>query len=159
MSFQIVQRKRTLVAGLPVRSPRRPLGKLRDRDLERAWSAVLKQELGGPLASAYTDPAEEVGSYYTQTVGYQCDSLDRVTPGHIVSWVPAGMYAKFSSTGTFPAVVADLWEQIHDAESSGAIVRSFAGDFEFYPHAYAIDLYVSISLPDRVGALKDVGVQ
>ncbi|MDV2476460.1 AraC family transcriptional regulator [Rhodococcus zopfii] len=151
MSFQIVQRQRTLVAGLPVRSPRRPLGKLRDRELERAWSAVLKQELGGPLASAYTDHAVEVGSYYTQTVGYQCDSLDQVTPGHIVSWLPAGRYAKFSSTGTFPGILTDLWERIHAAESSGEIVRSFTGDFEFYPHAYGIELYIAIHLPEDSG--------
>ncbi|WP_072812216.1 effector binding domain-containing protein [Rhodococcus zopfii] len=151
MSFQIVQRQRTLVAGLPVRSPRRPLGKLRDRELERAWSAVLKQELGGPLASAYTDHAVEVGSYYTQTVGYQCDSLDQVTPGHIVSWLPAGRYAKFSSTGTFPGILTDLWERIHAAESSGEIVRSFTGDFEFYPHAYGIELYVAVHLPEDIG--------
>ncbi len=153
MSFQIVQRKRTLVAGLPVRSPRRPLGgKVRDRELERAWSAVLKQELGGPLASAYTDHAVEVGSYYTQIVGYQCDSLDQVTPGHIVSWLPAGKYAKFSSTGTFPPqILIDLWDRLHAAENSGEIVRAFTGDFEFYPHAYGIELYVAIRLPEDIG--------
>jgi predicted transcriptional regulator YdeE len=151
MSFQIVQRKRTLVAGLPVRSPRRPLGKVRDRELERAWSAVLKQELGGPLASAYTDHAVDVGSYYTQTVGYQCNSLDQVTPGHIVSWLPAGKYAKFSSTGTFPRILIDLWDRVHAAESAGQIVRSFTGDFEFYPHAYGIELYVSVLLPEDSG--------
>ena len=152
MSFQIVQRDRTLVAGLPVRSPRRALGKVRDRALERAWSAVLKQELGGPLASAYTDHAVDIDSYYTQTVGYQCESLDQVTEGHLVACLPAGTYAKFSSTGTVPGVFIDLWNQIRAAEEAGEIVRSFTGDFEFYPHAYRIDMYVAIRTTEKGGA-------
>ena len=53
--FEIVERDETWVAGLPVRSPKRALGELRDRDLEAAWASVLHQDLGGPLASAYTD--------------------------------------------------------------------------------------------------------
>ncbi|AHD23051.1 AraC family transcriptional regulator [Rhodococcus pyridinivorans SB3094] len=144
MSFEIVRREQTLVAGLPVRSPRRALGQVRDRALERAWHAVLKEKLGGPLASAYTDHAVEIGSYYTQTVGYRCESLDQVSEGHFVACVPAGTYAKFSSMGNFPQVVSDLWEQVGEAEASGAIQRSFVGDFESYPNAFSIDLYVSV---------------
>jgi hypothetical protein len=52
MQFEIVERDETWVAGLPVRSPKRALGELRDRDLEAAWGAVLHQELGGPLQYA-----------------------------------------------------------------------------------------------------------
>jgi hypothetical protein len=75
MQFEIVERDETWVAGLPVRSPKRALGELRDRDLEAAWAAVLHQELGGPLASAYTDYTGELGTYNTQIVGYQCSSF------------------------------------------------------------------------------------
>ncbi|WP_432677985.1 GyrI-like domain-containing protein [Rhodococcus pyridinivorans] len=144
MSFEIVRCEQTLVAGLPVRSPLRAIGQARDRALERAWHAVLKDQLGGPLASAYTDHAVEIGSYYTQTVGYRCESLDQVTEGHFVACVPAGTYAKFSSLGNFPEVVSNLWEQVREAEDTGAIDRSFVGDFELYPNAFRIDLYVSV---------------
>ncbi|WP_241385389.1 GyrI-like domain-containing protein [Rhodococcus sp. CH91] len=157
MSFVIVRRERTLVAGLPVRSPKRAVGRLRDPALERAWHAVLNDELGGPLASAYTDHAEEIGAYYTQTVGYECTSLDEVTDGHFVAWLPAGSYAKFSSTGDFPEVVAELWSQVHDAEESGSIVRSFVGDFEFYPNAFRIDLYVSVLETDSAPETDKAG--
>ncbi|MEE2031647.1 GyrI-like domain-containing protein [Rhodococcus chondri] len=152
MPFEIVHRKQTLVAGLPVRSPKRALGRPRDPGLERAWSAVLKEELGGPLASAYTDHAVDIGSYYTQTVGYQCESLDQVTEGHFVACVPAGTYAKFSSTGNFPEVVTDLWDQVREAEGSSRIVRSFVGDFEYYPNAFRIDLYVSVLASEKADA-------
>ncbi len=145
MAFCIVEREETLVAGLPVRSPRRALGKLRDPHLERAWSAVLKGEAGGPLASTYTDHAEDIGSYYTQTVGYCCRTLDEVHPGYVVSRLPSGTYAKFSAVGShFPDVFSELWRQIWAAESRGEIVRAFTGDFECYPHAYCIELYISI---------------
>lgn len=149
MSFCVVEREEILVAGLPVRSPRRALGKLRDPHLERAWSAVLKQETVGALASTYTDHAEEIGSYYTQTVGYCCRSLDDVRPGYVVSRLPSGTYAKFTSVGShFPDVFTDLWRQIWEAEGRGQIERTFTGDFEYYPHAYCIELYVSITVPE-----------
>lgn len=145
MSFRIVDRAETLVAGLPVRSPRRALGQPIDPRLGRAWSAVLKGDVVGPFASTYTDHAEDVGSYYTQTVGFCCDSLDTVPPGYVVSRLPAGKYAKFSVVGDgFTDIFADLWQQIWAAERDGLIERSFTGDFECYPHAFGIDLYIAI---------------
>ncbi|NUS43849.1 MAG: effector binding domain-containing protein [Mycobacteriaceae bacterium] len=144
MQFQIVEREETWVAGLPVRSPRRALGQLRDQALEAAWNAVLNQDLNGPLASAYTDYSADLNTYNTQIVGYQCGSFDEVTRGHIVARLPAGTYAKFSSMGEFPAVMKDLWTQIDYAEEHKKIVRTFRGDFECYPHAYKIDLYLSV---------------
>ena len=145
MQFQIVERDETWVAGLPVRSPKRALGKLRDLALEEAWSAVLKQEISGPLASIYTDFAPDLFTYNTQIVGYQCSSLEDVTRGHIVARIPKARYAKFSALGEFPSVMTDLWTQINYAEEHNQLVRSFVGDFECYPHAYKIDMYISIT--------------
>ncbi|MBJ8344077.1 GyrI-like domain-containing protein [Antrihabitans sp. YC2-6] len=147
MQFQIVERGETWVAGLPVRSPKRALGKLRDQALEEAWSAVLKQDFAGPLASIYTDFSPDLETYNTQIVGYECSSLDAVTRGHLVARVPRGHYARFSAIGQFPKVMADLWTQINYAEEHNEIKRTFAGDFECYPHAYKIDLYLSIERP------------
>ncbi|GAB4589072.1 GyrI-like domain-containing protein [Nocardia sp. IFM 10818] len=147
MQFEIVERDETWVAGLPVRSPKRALGELRDHDLEVAWAAVLHQELGGPLASAYTDYAAELGTYNTQIVGYQCASFDAVTRGHVVARLPRGTYARFSSVGNFPQVMTDLWTQIAFAEEHKQIKRTYTGDFETYPHAYKIDLYLAVEAP------------
>ncbi|MFC7448800.1 GyrI-like domain-containing protein [Rhodococcus daqingensis] len=142
--IEFVELGETFVAGLPVRSPKRPLGDLRDRNVERAWSSVLQEDLPGPLASIYTDHAPENDSYYTQVVGYQCSGIDQVLRGHVLARVPPGRYARFVSLGEFPDVVADLWEQIHGAEGSGRISRTFTGDFEVYPNAFRIELYVSV---------------
>ncbi|MFG1791981.1 GyrI-like domain-containing protein [Nocardia sp. NPDC049149] len=144
MQFDIVERDETWVAGLPVRSPKRALGELRDHDLEAAWAAVLHQELGGPLASAYTDYTGELGTYNTQIVGYQCASFGNVTRGHLVARLPRGTYARFASVGNFPQVMTDLWTQIAYAEEHNQIKRTYTGDFECYPHAYKIELYLAV---------------
>lgn len=144
MQFDIVERDETWVAGLPVRSPKRALGELRDNDLERAWASVLHHELGGPLASAYTDYSAELGTYNTQIVGYRCSSFEEVTRGHLVARLPRGTYARFSSIGNFPEIMTGLWAQITYAEERNQIKRTYTGDFEYYPHAYRIDLYLAV---------------
>jgi len=144
MAFEIVDLEETWVAGLPVRSPKRALGRLNDPALDQAWSSVLKQDIGGPLASVYTDYAPGIGSYNTQIVGYRCSALAEVTRGHLVARIPAAKYAKFSSVGHFPDVMVRLWQQIEHAEEQHEITRTFTADYECYPHAYKIDLYLSI---------------
>ena len=144
MQFEFVERDETWVAGLPVRSPKRALGELYDRDLEGAWASVLHHELGGPLATAYTDYSPELGTYNTQIVGYQCSTFDEVTRGHLVARLPRGTYAKFSSVGNFPQIMTSLWIQIAYAEEHHQINRTFSGDLEVYPHAYKIDLYLAV---------------
>jgi predicted transcriptional regulator YdeE len=108
---------------------------------------VLNQETAGPLASIYTDFAPGIGSYNTQIVGYQCSSLGQVTRGHLIAKVPSAKYARFSAVGYFPDVLTRLWNQIDHAEENGEIVRSFTGDYECYPHAYKVDLYLAITQP------------
>ena len=144
MSFEYVDLEETWVAGLPVRSPKRALGRLNDPALDQAWSSVLKQEIGGPLASIYTDFAPGIGSYNTQIVGYKCSALSQVTRGHLVAKVPRARYAKFSAVGYFPDVTMRLWQQIDHAEEHQEIRRTFTADYECYPHAYKIDLYLSV---------------
>lgn len=144
MQFEVVDRDETWVAGLPVRSPRRALGQLQDGALEAAWNAVLNQEINGPLASAYTDYSTDLNTYNSQIVGYECASFEKVTRGHIVARLPKGLYARFSAIGEFPDVMKDLWTQIDYAEEHREITRTYTGDFECYPHAYKIDLYLAI---------------
>lgn len=149
MTFEIVDLEETWVAGLPVRSPKRALGRLNDPALNRSWSSVLKQELSGPLASVYTDFSPGIGSYNTQIVGYRCTSLTQVTRGHLIARVPRAKYAKFSAVGHFPDVMTRLWKQIDHAEDQGEITRLFTGDYECYPHAYKIDMYLPIDVPGQ----------
>lgn len=141
--IEFVELEETLVGGLPVRSPKRPLGMLRDSDLERAWSALLKQNPSSTLASIYTDHSPDAGSFYTQVVGYRCSSMDDVMRGHVLARIPRGTYARFTSTGDFPDVVSNLWQQVREAEDGGQINRAVTAAYECYPNAYRIDLYIA----------------
>lgn len=141
MSFELVHLPETWVAGLPVRSPKRALGSLYDVNLERAWSGILNQDIGEPLGAIYTDFVPVIGSYSTQIVGYRA-VRGEVRAGHVVAKVPAGTYAKFSAVGSFPKVLTTIWNEITHAEESGAIDRAFTGDYEVYPHAYKIEMYI-----------------
>ena len=143
MPLEIVRLPETWVAGLPVRSPKRALGQLSDPDLATAWSSVLAQDIGGPLASIYTDYSAGIGSYNTQIVGYRADP-GSVARGHIVARVAAGSYAKFSSVGSFPQIMVDLWKQVDGADERNELVRANSGEYEFYPHAYKIELFVPV---------------
>ncbi|MFC9786489.1 GyrI-like domain-containing protein [Rhodococcus sp. NPDC127528] len=142
--IEFVELGESFVGGLPVRSPKRPLGMLRDPNLERAWSAVLNQNPPAQLASIYTDHSPDAGSFYTQVVGYRCHSIEDVMRGHVMARVPGGRYARFMSTGEFPDVVSNLWQQVRAAEEAGQIDRASTGAFECYPHAYRIDLYIAV---------------
>ena len=102
MPFAIVEREETLVAGLAVRSPKRALGKARDKDLEKTWSTLLAQNVDRPLASAYVDHAPEINSYYTQIVGYECSSIDQVGA---LTWTDD---ADALCTGTYRPINAHL---------------------------------------------------
>ncbi|MBY6706908.1 effector binding domain-containing protein [Rhodococcus sp. BP-241] len=150
MTIEFVDLAETWVAGLPVRSPKRALGSLYDTNLERAWSGILNQDIGEPLGSVYTDFVPAIGSYSTQIVGYRVADGD-VRRGHIVARVPAGRYAKFSAVGNFPQVLTTLWNEITHAEEMGSFTRAFTGEFEVYPHAYKIEMYVPVATPGSRG--------
>ncbi|MFF0816111.1 effector binding domain-containing protein [Rhodococcus sp. NPDC003318] len=147
--LQFTELGETFVGGLPVRSPKRPLGMLRDSNLERAWSAVLRQNPPGQLAAIYTDYSEDAGSFCTQVVGYRCRSTEDVMRGHVLAKVPSGLYARFVSTGEYPDVVHNLWQQVRAAEAEGQIDRAATGAYECYPNAYRIDLYIAVAPESR----------
>ena len=143
MSVEFVDLEETWVAGLPVRSPKRALGSLYDTNLERAWSGILNQDIGEPLGSIYTDYVPAIGSYSTQIVGYRTAAGD-VRDGHVVARIPAGTYAKFSAVGNFPRVLTTIWKDISHAEESRSFRRAYTGEFEVYPHAYKIEMFVPV---------------
>ena len=64
--------------------------------------------------------------------------------GHVVARIPAGTYAKFSAVGNFPRVLTTIWKDISHAEESRSFRRAYTGEFEVYPHAYKIEMFVPV---------------
>lgn len=50
-----------------------------------------------------------------------------------------------------------LWAQVSEAEAHGDIERTYTGDLEAYPHAYAVDLYIPIRVDESAGPSNATG--
>ncbi|MEV5648123.1 effector binding domain-containing protein [Nocardia sp. NPDC052254] len=145
MDFNVVERHETLVAGTVLRSPALAVEGPRRLKVEEAWKRTLARRLPGPPATAYVDHAPEIGSYLTHIVGYRCDSLDDLQPGDVLARVPAAKFARFLRTGDdLGDTIVSIWRAVWDLEAAGALVRAYTGDFEHYPDAGTVEVFVAL---------------
>ncbi|MBO0853012.1 MAG: AraC family transcriptional regulator [Nocardia sp.] len=150
MDFNIVERYETLVAGVVLRSPALSVEGPRRQKVEEAWKRTLARELPGPPATAYVDHAPEIGSYLTHIIGYRCRGLDDLLPGDVLARVPAASFARFRRSGeNIGDTVVSIWREVWDLEAAGALVRSYTGDFEHYPDAHTVELFVALDSDGR----------
>ena len=146
LSFAVVERRETLVAGVVLRSPALAIEGSRRRKVEEVWKRTLARELPGPPATAYVDHVPELDSYLTQIVGYRCHTFDDLAPGDVLARIPAGKFARFISEGDdIGETVASLWRSIWDTEAEGKLTRSYTGDFERYPDARTVEIFVGLA--------------
>ncbi len=146
MSFSVVERPETLVAGTVLRSPALAVEGSRRRKVEETWARMLSTQLPGPPATAYVDHAPELNAYLTHIIGYRCYNLDDVRPGDVLARIPAGRFARFVRTGeNIGDTIAGLWRAVWDAEAEGDFVRAYTGDFERYPNANTVEVFVALA--------------
>lgn len=146
MTFSVVERPETLVAGTVLRSPAMAIEGVRRVRVEQAWREMLTRQLPGPTGTAYIDFLPEMESYQTHILGYQCKTIDDLQPGDILARVPAGKYAVFTASGAnLGDVIAGLWTRIWEAEERERIKRAYTGDFEQYPSRDSVEVYVAIA--------------
>lgn len=145
MTFSVVERPETLVAGTVLRSPAMAIEGVRRTRVEQAWREMLQRSLPGPTGTAYIDYLPEMDSYQTHVLGYQCASIDDLQPGDVLARVPAGRFAVFTGTGdNLGDVVTSLWQAIWTAEERERIDRAYTGDFEHYPSRNTVEVFVAI---------------
>ncbi len=145
MDFNVVERHETLVAGTVLRSPALAVEGPRRQKVAEAWKRTLARRLPGPPATAYVDHAPEIGSYLTHIVGYRCDSLDDLQPGDVLARIPAAKFARFLRTGDdLGDTIVSIWRAVWDLEAAGALVRAYTGDFEHYPDARTVEVFVAL---------------
>ncbi|RMI34007.1 GyrI-like domain-containing protein [Nocardia stercoris] len=150
MDFEIVERPETLVAGTVLRSPALAVEGPRRQRVEDAWKAQLTRTMPGPPATAYVDHAPEIGSYLTHIIGYRCESLDDLEPGDVLARVPGGTFAKFVTGGdNLGDAIVSVWRSVWDLEAAGTITRAYTGDFERYPDARTVEIYVAVETGDE----------
>ena len=146
VTFSVVERPETLVAGTVLRSPAMAIEGVRRIRVQQAWHEMLKRKLPGRTGTAYIDYLPEMDSYQTHVLGYQCSSIDDLEPGDVLARVPAGQFAVFTASGeNLGDVVAGLWQSIWEAEERGKITRAYSGDFEHYPTRNTAEVFVAIT--------------
>ncbi|MBJ8347650.1 effector binding domain-containing protein [Antrihabitans sp. YC2-6] len=146
MNFSVVQRGETLVAGTVLRSPALAVEGSRRKRVEEVWQRTLARTLPGYPATAYVDHAPELNSYLTHIAGYRCHSVSDVVPGDVLARIPAGNFARFVRNGdNLGDTIAALWRSVWDAEAEGELVRAYTGDFERYPDANTVEVFVALA--------------
>ncbi|MGN2635226.1 GyrI-like domain-containing protein [Nocardia takedensis] len=146
MDFNVVDQPETLVAGTVLRSPALAVEGPRRAKVEEAWKHKLAHRLPGPPTTAYVDHAPEINSYLTHIVGYRCKSLDDLLPGDVLARVPAGRFARFIAGGDdLGDTIVAIWRAVWDAEAAGRIHRAYTGDWEHYPDARTVEVFVALA--------------
>ena len=146
VSFGVVDRAETWVAGAVLRSPALAVEGSRRRRVEEVWQQMLATRMPGKPGTAYLDHAPELNSYLTHIVGYQCTDLAQLRPGDVLARIPAGQFARFVRSGDhLPDTITDLWRSVWDAEAQGELVRAYTGDFEHYLDAQTVEVFVAIT--------------
>ncbi len=96
-------------------------------------------------ALAYVDHAVELNSYLTHIIGYRCRTISDLAPGDVLARIPAGRFARFVLSGAdIGDTIAALWRSVWDAEAEGRLDRAYTGDFERYPDANTVEVFVAI---------------
>lgn len=146
MDFNVVERPETLVAGMVLRSPALAVEGPRRAKVEQAWKRNLARPLPGPPASAFVDHAPEINSYLTHIVGYRCRSIDDLLPGDVLARISGGRFARFTLSGdNLGDVIVTVWRAIWDAEAAGTLTRAYTGDYERYPDARTVEVFVALA--------------
>jgi predicted transcriptional regulator YdeE len=145
VDFSVVERQETLVAGVVLRSPALAVEGPRKQRVIEAWRRMKQRRLPGPSASAYLDHAPELNSYLTHILGYRCDNLSALEPGDVLARIPSGKFALFTASGDDLAeVIPSVWRAVWDAEGQGRITRAYSGDYERYPDANTVEVFVAV---------------
>ena len=67
-------------------------------------------------------------------------------PGDVLARIPAGNFARFVRNGdNLGDTIAALWRSVWDAEAEGELVRAYTGDFERYPDANTVEVFVALA--------------
>lgn len=144
------------VAGIALRTDNAteagPQGKipgLWQRYRSEDWFARL-EDLGafGPPVGVYSAYESDVNGSFQLLAGREITALAKVPdPLQVVS-IPAGNYIVFESTGPLPGSVVKGWQEVWAYFARpGAEARAYTYDFEIYPSAEEVEIWVAVAVP------------
>jgi predicted transcriptional regulator YdeE len=130
-----------------------------DGVIPKQWQKLFGEGLLGKipkqtesvLYAVYTDYATDHTGDYTHIIGLPVREGTPPPSGMVVTHVPAGQYAKFTTgQGPFAKIVPAAWQHILKLEEQGKLKRAYRADFEVYdqrsqdPENAQIDIWVGL---------------
>jgi predicted transcriptional regulator YdeE len=114
-------------------------------------AAKIPHTVGTNFYAVYSNYASDHHGEYTYLVGQAVKDGAVAPSGMVVSRVPAGHYAVFTTeVGAFAKVIPAAWQRIFKLEEEGKLKRAYKSDFEIYdqraqnPQNGQIDIYVGL---------------
>lgn len=145
MNYEIVQLPQTFVGGLAVRTNNSIEQSAEAAQLPKTWARAARREYqGGMTAAAYIDYEDDKDGFYTEVIGQTVTAINDLQLGDVLTYVPAGTYAKFHVEGKLPQAVITAWSAIWQAEKEKTLHRAYTTDLELYPKDGVVEVYVAI---------------
>lgn len=107
-------------------------------ELGALWARFFTEQIGEKIAgkvsddiySIYTDYESDYRGEYTCLIGYQVDSLEKVSEGLVAREFSGGKYTKFVAKGNMPEAIVTTWQEIWAKDAD--LGRKYTADFEVY---------------------------
>lgn len=90
--------------------------------------AQIPHQINGNVLALYTDYEGDYTKPYSCIIGCEVSSLEDVPVGLVGKEIPASRYAVYTSQGSFPQGLVDVWQTIWKSNMH----RSYTTDFELY---------------------------
>jgi len=110
------------------------------------WFAKL-EKFGafGPPVGVYSAYESDASGSYQILAGREIPATAKVSEGLKVVSVPAGQYLVFQGAGPLPGSVVKGWQEVWAYfEQARDAARAYTFDFELYPSAEAVEIWIAV---------------
>jgi predicted transcriptional regulator YdeE len=88
------------------------------KTLQAKHSLKNSQQSNGNILALYTDYEGDYMKPYSQVLGCEVSSLDKIPEGLVVKVIPEATYAFFTTQGEFPQGLISAWQAMEIRSSS-----------------------------------------
>ncbi len=99
----------------------------------------------GPPIAVYSAYESDVSGSYQLLVGREVRTPPSLSPPLQIVSLPQARYLVFRRSGPMPRVVIDGWQEVWEYfAGSDAPARAYTFDFEIYPDAAGVEIWVAV---------------
>lgn len=147
--YKIVQKPSFQIMGLALRtsnlSAAQDIPQFWDRIRDSDVLSTIPNRASNEVLGLYTDYEGDHTAAYTLVVGCEVNSVGKIPHEMVVKTVPASTYALFTTKGSYPQSVYEMWQIIWHT----SLPRTYTGDFEVYGDKFQknseVGIYIAIN--------------